>query len=140
MRARGQLQIAVGYASSAGRRSENQDFGGVNLGSAQEQMIQGIVAVVADGAGGGGRTASELAVRAFLEGYRAQSGLTGIGAAALTALDAYNRWLNAQSQTSSSLQGAATTFSAAVLRGRSVTILHVGDSRAWHLRSDSLAL
>lgn len=141
MRERGQLQIAVGFATSAGRRAENQDFGGVDLGSAQEQALQGIVAALADGAGGaGGRAAAELAVRAFLEGYRAQSELAGVGPAAMTALNAYNRWLHGQAQAATDFRGAATTFTAAVLRGRAATVLHVGDSRVWRLRGETLAL
>jgi serine/threonine protein phosphatase PrpC len=141
MRQRGQLQIDVGFATSAGRRAENQDFGGVHLGSAREQALQGIVAALADGAGGaGGRAAAELAIRAFLEGYRAQSELAGVGPAAITVLDAYNRWLHAQAQEATELRGAATTFTAALLRGRVATLLHVGDSRAWRLRGETLAL
>ncbi len=140
MRTPGQLQIAAGFASSGGRRAENQDFGGVDLGSASERSLQGIVAVVADGAGQGGRTASELAVRTFLEGYRAQSGLAGVSSAAMKTLEAYNRWLNAEARAASQMAGTATTFTAAVLRGANLTVLHVGDSRAWHLRSETLSL
>ena len=70
VRSQGQLRIAVGFASSIGRRAENQDFGVVDFGSHNEQSLQGIVAVVADGAGGGngGRVASELAARTFIDG------------------------------------------------------------------------
>jgi serine/threonine protein phosphatase PrpC len=142
VRSQGELLIDVGFASSVGRRPDNQDFGGIDLGSVQERTLQGVLAVVADGAGGGkgGRVASELAVRTFIDGYRSQNGLAGVGPAALAALDAYNQWLHAQAQTAPSLLGAATTFTAAVLRGRSATIVHVGDSRAWHFRSGALTL
>jgi serine/threonine protein phosphatase PrpC len=137
-----QLRIAAGFASSAGRRPDNQDFGGVDLGSPQERALQGVLAAVADGAGGGegGRTASELAVRGFIDAYRSQSELVGVGAAAAAALEGYNRWLHAQAQIAPSLRGAAATFTAAVLRGRLATIVHVGDSRAWHFRLGHLAL
>jgi serine/threonine protein phosphatase PrpC len=33
----------------------------------------------------------------------------------------------------------ATTFTGLVMRGRRAHVLHVGDSRAWHLRGDRLA-
>jgi serine/threonine protein phosphatase PrpC len=142
MRQHGRLQLAIGFASSAGRSPDNQDFGAVDLGDAREAELQGVVAAIADGSGGGagGRIAAELAVRTFLDGYRSQSELAGIGAAAMTTLEPFNLWLHAQAQTAPSLRGAATTFTAAVLRGRNATILHVGDSRAWRLRSDALAL
>ena len=140
VRSHGQLRIAVGFASSTGRRPENQDFGVVDFGSHGECALQGIVAVVADGAGGGngGRVASELAARTFIDGYRCQNTLAGIGPAALKVLEGYNSWLHGQAQTAPSLRGAATTFTAAVLRGRLATVVHLGDSRAWHFRSGAL--
>ena len=36
------------------------------------------------------------------------------------------------------MAGAATTFTALVLRGSEATTLHVGDSRAWHFRDGVL--
>ena len=142
MRARGELQIAVGFASAAGRRPDNQDFGAIDLGSPQERTLQGVLAALADGAGGGegGRAAAELAVRTFIEGYRSQSALAGVGPAAIKALEPYNQWLHAQAQTAPGLLGAAATFTAAVLRGRDATILHAGDSRAWCFRAGALSL
>ncbi len=137
---RRQLQVAIGVASSAGRRETNQDFAAADFGAAREQRLQGVVAVVADGAGPGGRIASELAVRSFIDDYRVQSELAGVGAAAIKVLDAYNLWLHAQAQTDPALRGAASTFTAAVLRGRAATLLHVGDSRAWHFRDGALTL
>jgi len=102
--------------------------------------VQGILAVVADGAGSGngGRVASELAARTFIDGYRCQNTLAGIGPAALKVLEGYNSWLHAQAQTAPSLRGAATTFTATVLRGRLATVVQLGDSRAWYLRSGAL--
>jgi serine/threonine protein kinase len=141
MRAHAQLRIAIGFATSAGRRAENQDFGAVDPGSTKDAELQGILAAVADGAGGaGGRVAAELAVRTFLDGTRSCNALRGIAPAAMSTLDAFNRWLHAQGQASPSLRGIASTFTAAVVRGRCATFLHVGDSRAWHLRGDALTL
>ncbi|MBV9511769.1 MAG: protein phosphatase 2C domain-containing protein, partial [Caulobacteraceae bacterium] len=142
LRSQGQLRIAAGFASSAGRARDSREFGAVDLGSPQEQALQGVLAAVADGAGGGagGRIAAELAVREFIDAYRCQSELAGVGPAAHAALDGYNRWLHAQAQTDPSLCGAAAAFTAAVLRGRLATFVHVGDSRAWHFRSGALTL
>ncbi len=141
MNPRSRLRVSIGFATSAGRRSENQDFGAVDLGSPSEAELQGVLAAVADGAGGaGGRMAAELAVRTFLDGSRSCSGLRGATPAATSALDSFNRWLHAQGSASPSLRGAASTFTAAIVRGRSATLLHVGDSRAWHFRGDVLAL
>ncbi len=84
--------------------------------------------------------ASELAVRAFVDGYRAQNEPVGVATAAMKSLNAYNLWLHGQSRSDPALFGAATTFTAAILRGRVAMILHVGDSRAWHLRENQLNL
>jgi len=138
--ARAQLEIAAGFATRAGKRSNNQDFCTIDLGTASQKAVQGIAAAVADGSAEGGRVASELAVRTFLDDYRSQRELNGVGPAAMKSLDAYNLWLNGQSRSDPALQGAATTFTAAVFLGRTATILHVGDSRAWRLRADNLML
>ncbi|MEW6438749.1 MAG: protein kinase [Pseudomonadota bacterium] len=140
MSARAQLEIAAGFATRAGKRSNNQDFCTIDIGTASQKAVQGSVAAVADGSAESGRVASELAVRTFMDDYRSQRELNGVGLAAMKSLDAYNLWLNGQSRADPALQGVATTFTAAVFLGRTGTILHVGDSRAWRLRADNLML
>ncbi|PTQ10773.1 protein phosphatase [Sphingomonas oleivorans] len=136
MRPEGRLEIAAGFATAQGPRPDNQDFGAVHRGSAAEELSHGIIAAVADGVGGakGGRIAAELAVRSFIEGYPAQSPTIGVEAGGIRALASYNRWLNDRARTDSTMEGAATTFTALVLRGREATLFHVGDSRAWLYR------
>ncbi|RZJ89836.1 MAG: bifunctional protein-serine/threonine kinase/phosphatase, partial [Brevundimonas sp.] len=121
-------------------RADNQDFGGVHLGSPSEQRTHGVVAIVADGVSGskGGRIAAELAVRSFIDGYMDQDPIVGIPTAGIRAMQGYNRWLNSKGKTDPNMQGAACTFTAMVLRGREATVLHVGDSRAWHFRDGVL--
>lgn len=140
MRGDGRLEIAAGFATAQGPRPDNQDFGAVDLGSASEQAVQGIVAAVADGVGGAmaGRVAAELAVRSFIDGYRAQNPLIGIAAAATRALAGFNRWLHDSGRIDPAMKAAATTFTALVLRGREAVVAHVGDSRAWHYRDGVL--
>ncbi|WP_297295346.1 bifunctional protein-serine/threonine kinase/phosphatase [uncultured Methylovirgula sp.] len=142
MSARAQLEIAAGFATRAGQRSNDQDFCAIDLGTPSQKAVQGSIAAIADGSGTpqGGRIASELAVRTFIDDYRSLRELNGVGAAAIKCLDAYNLWLNGQSHADPALHGAATTFTAAVLLGRMVTILHVGDSRAWRWRAGNLTL
>jgi hypothetical protein len=66
-----QLQIRCGFVSETGRRSDNEDYAGIYLGTPAQRVRQGIVAAVADGVGGskGGRVAAELAVRSFIDAY-----------------------------------------------------------------------
>ncbi|MBB4640719.1 bifunctional protein-serine/threonine kinase/phosphatase [Rhizorhapis suberifaciens] len=138
----GSLTIATGIVSERGKRPDNQDFAAVYLGTPLERVNHGIVAAVADGVGGakGGRVASELAVRSLIDGYYCQPDTIGVTKAACRVIDGFNRWLNAQGQTDPRLQGAATTFTAVILRGRRAHILHAGDSRAWHYRDGTLTL
>ena len=141
MRETGELVVAAGFASHAGPRADNQDFGGVYLGTAGERARHGIVAAVADGVSGGkdGRVAAELAVRALIEGFYAMPETIGSARALHRPLDAYNRWLHAQAR-GEAMAASATTFTAFAVRGRQAHVAHVGDSRAWRFADDRLTL
>ncbi|KPF79836.1 protein phosphatase [Brevundimonas sp. AAP58] len=140
MSADARLQIAAGFATAKGPRADNQDFGAVHIGPPSEQALHGMVALVADGVSGSkaGRIASELAGRTFIDAYVDQNPLKGVAAAGVAALSGYNRWLHAKGRSDPEMAGAATTFTALVMRGREATVLHVGDSRAWHFRDGVL--
>lgn len=140
MSADARLQIAAGFATAKGPRADNQDFGAVHIGPPSEQALNGMVALVADGVSGSkaGRIASELAGRTFIDAYVDQNPLKGVAAAGVAALSGYNRWLHAKGRSDPDMAGAATTFTALVMRGREATVLHVGDSRAWHFRDGVL--
>lgn len=132
MRGSGELVVAAGFSSLTGPRADNQDFGGVHLGTALERARHGAVAAIADGVSGGreGRAAAELAVRALIEGFYAMPGTLGPARAMQAPLAAYNRWLHAQGR-GETMANSATTFTAIALRGRRAHLVHVGDSRAW---------
>ena len=138
MRSSGNLVVACGFASERGRRKRNEDYCGAWLGTSTEQATHGIVAAVADGVGGakGGRAAAELAVRTFVDGYYLLPPTLGVAGCARRVMAGYNRWLTAMGQADPEMEGAATTFTALVIRGRKAHALHVGDSRAWHFRED----
>jgi serine/threonine protein phosphatase PrpC len=139
MRSDGELVVAAGFSSLTGPRAENQDFGGVHLGSALERARHGIVAAVADGVSGGkaGRTAAELAVRALIEGFYAMPETLGPARAMQSPLAAFNRWLHAQGR-GEAMTNSAATFTAFALRGRRGHLVHVGDSRAWRFSGGRL--
>ena len=136
----GSLTIATGIVSERGKRPDNQDFAAVYEGTPLERVNHGIVAAVADGVGGakGGRVAAELAVRSLIDGYYCQPDTIGVRQAACLVIDGFNRWLNTLAQTDPNLEGAATTLTAVIVRGRRAHILHAGDSRAWHYRDGAL--
>jgi serine/threonine protein phosphatase PrpC len=140
LRDAGQLVLAAGFASAQGPREENQDFGGVHMGTALERTRHGVIAAVADGVSGGrqGRVAAELAVRALIEGFYAMPDTLGPARAMQAPLAAFNRWLHAQAR-GETMTDSATTLTAMALRGRRAHLVHVGDSRAWRFAAGRLA-
>ena len=136
----GDLKIRIGLASETGRREANEDFVALQPGSVGQRASHGAVAVLADGMGGakGGRAAAEIAVSGFIDGYYSQPETVGIERAAARVLEPLNRWVHAQGRTDPNLAGMGTTFSALVLRGRAAHVIHVGDSRIYHLGGGQL--
>jgi len=135
------LVVAGGHASETGTRLDNQDFVGIYAATESERASHGMIAALADGVGGakGGRIASELAVRALIDGLYTQPDTIGPAAAVQRVMVPFNRWLAAMGRTDA-MAHAATTFTAMVLKGRRGHVLHVGDSRAWHFRDGHLTL
>lgn len=128
--------LAFGWCSRQGQRTRNEDFVALRTGDPVLLRDHGFVAAVADGVGGhkGGRVASELAVRGFIDGHDGQNPLGGIRHSAGLALDSMNRWVHGIGRVDPALDGMATTFTAMILRGRTVHVVHVGDSRLYRLR------
>jgi serine/threonine protein phosphatase PrpC len=140
MREAGELVVAAGFASLKGPRGDNQDFGGVCLGSPLQRARHGVIAAIADGVSGGkqGRAAAELAVRALAEGFYQMPETLGAARGMAAPLVAYNRWLHAQGR-GATMTNSASTFTAFALRGRRAHLVHVGDSRAWRFADGRLA-
>src|ERR1700739_4706151 len=134
------LKVSVGFASEAGPRKQNEDFGGAVFGPELPEPRRDVVAAIADGIGGakGGRQAAEIAVRGFLDGFCDLPETMEVRRAAAIVLDALNGWIHSQSQRDPDLAGMGCTFTALVLRGRIAHVLHVGDTRLYRLRGDRL--
>lgn len=141
MKPEGRLLVAGGHASATGVRPDNQDFVGIYTATETERRLHGAIAALADGVSGakGGRIASELAVRALIDGLYDQPDTIGPAAAVQRVMGPFNRWLTAMGRTET-MAHAATTFTALVLKGRRGHVLHLGDSRAWHFRDGHLTL
>ena len=134
------LNIQAGFSSLQGRRDDNQDFASFTQPRAKEAAMHGQVAAVADGMGGmkGGRVAAETCVRLFLDGYYNAPQTLGVEQAAARCLEAANGWIHAVGKRDPNLAGMATTFSALILRQRQAHLVHVGDSRIYRLRDETL--
>lgn len=138
------LQITLGQHSLAARDCVNQDFHGAVLPGDPLSTSKGIVVALADGIGSSAvsQVASAFAVRGFLDDYYATSDAWSVRKSAERVLSATNSWLHAQTMRSDARfdkdQGYVCTFSALVLKGREVHLLHVGDSRVYRVHAHSL--
>ena len=134
------LTLEFGYATAAGPRERNEDYGGFVEPDARLAATKGMLAVVADGVSGGthGREAAESSVRNLLADYYATPDTWEIPRALGTVLGAINRWLHGQGASRVAPGGMATTLTALVLRGRRYHYAHVGDSRLYRLRGETL--
>ncbi len=135
------VRASVGFSSQTGPRAGNEDFAGAVFGSELPEPRRDVIAVIADGIGGakGGRVAAETAVRAFLGGMFDLPETMEVQRAAATILNSINGWLYSESRRDPDLTGMGCTFTALVLRGRLVHVLHAGDTRAYRLRSGRLS-
>jgi serine/threonine protein phosphatase PrpC len=134
------LRVNAGFCTRTGRRPENQDYVGICCEGRPGPSPQSQVVALADGvsASRGGRIAAELTVRGFLEGLSGSSVTAGVARNSARILGALNAWLHAQARVDGNLRHAATTFTAVVLQGRNAHVVHVGDSRAYHLHDEQL--
>ncbi|MDP3175605.1 MAG: bifunctional protein-serine/threonine kinase/phosphatase [Phenylobacterium sp.] len=131
-------QVLSGMASEAGRRPHNEDFAAVL--TEPPGRATGVAAAIADGIGGakGGRVAAELAVRQTLDGYLSQSEAKSVRRTAGHAIESANRWIHAQGRIDPALKHMGSTLTVAILRGRRLHVLHVGDTRLYRLRDGRL--
>lgn len=128
------FDIDMAYASVAGSKALNDDFGGVMLAPAGQSAMGSIIAI-ADGVstGGLGWEAAQTTVVSLLNDYYATPQTWDTSVALDRIIAAQNAWLAALNRRRQPEMGL-TTLTAMVLRGHGYTLAHVGDSRAWLLR------
>ncbi|MFZ4286439.1 protein kinase domain-containing protein [Variovorax sp. HJSM1_2] len=138
------LRVTLGQHSRAGTKGVNQDFHGAMLPQGALLTSKGIALAQADGIGSSAvsQEASAAAVRGFLDDYYATSDAWSVRRSAQRVLGATNAWLHAQTMRSHARfdkdRGYVCTFSALILKGREVHLLHVGDSRIYRLQPQAL--
>ncbi|HVB17081.1 MAG TPA: protein phosphatase 2C domain-containing protein, partial [Stellaceae bacterium] len=133
-------KATVGFVSETGQRPRNEDFVGAVFGPELPEPRRDVVAAIADGIGGakGGRVAAETAVRGFLDGFCDLPETMEVRRASATIVNALNGWIHSQGRHDPELTGMGCTFTALVLRGRVVHLLHVGDTRAYRMSGGRL--
>ena len=121
-------------------REQNQDdYAIVKLGRDQ------LLAIVCDGMGGArsGNIASKMAVDTFSDeirrSIRANMKQDKIDQMMLDAAELANKAVHEQSHTSDEFKGMGTTLVAALFQKDSVTVLNVGDSRAYLFNNDHIS-
>ncbi len=135
------LCIAIGQYSSAGRKELNEDFYGVLIPDDPLLSTKGIAAVIADGmsSSDAGEVASELSVKGFLHDYFSTPESWTVKTSVEKVLSALNRWLYGLGQREYvSPRGLVTTFSAVVIKSTTAHLFHIGDSRIYRLRDNSI--
>lgn len=142
---RSALRVTLGQHSLAGvGKAVNQDFHGAMLPEGSQRRSKGIAVALADGIGSSkvSQIASAAAVRGFLDDYYATSDAWSVRRSAQRVLDATNSWLHAQTMRSDARfdkdSGYVCTFSALILKGRELHMLHVGDARVYRLHPHAL--
>lgn len=135
------MQLRAGQASRAGRKPHNEDSIGIRIPSDELLVTKGAALVIADGvsAAEAGKAAAETCVTGFLSDFYSTPETWSVKTAAERVLGALNRWLYAQSaNTPDSHYSHVCTFTALILKSRSVHLFHVGDTRVYRLRGGRL--
>jgi serine/threonine protein phosphatase PrpC len=138
------LRVTLGQHSLAGAGPVNQDFHGAMLPEGSLRASKGIAVALADGIGSSrvSQIASAAAVRGFLDDYYATSDAWSVRRSAQRVLSATNSWLHAQTMRSDARfdkdSGYVCTFSALILKGRDLHLLHVGDARIHRVHPNAL--
>ena len=138
------LKLSIGQYSDKGRKESNQDFHGIYIPKEPLLTSKGIAIALADGISSSevSHIASETAVKSFLSDYFCTSEAWSVQKSAQRVLIATNSWLHSQSQQSEHRynkdKGYVCTLSAVVIKSTTAHIMHVGDSRVYRLRGNTL--
>jgi PPM family protein phosphatase len=108
--------------------------------SDEEFLSKGRLAVIADGMGGyeGGQEASRLAVETVRHVYDHAFGADAQGTL-LEALESAHQSIQRYAMEHPQFRGMGTTCTALSIVGRELHFAHVGDSRLYHIRGESIS-
>jgi protein phosphatase len=131
------LEASFGGASICGPKAENQDACVAKVPTSWARYYKGIVAVLADGLSSAehAKMAAHISVTQFVEDYYATPESWSVNKSAAQVAKSLNNWLFQQGQQTGSY---ACTLSALIVKSRQAHLFHVGDSRIYRLRGDTL--
>lgn len=136
-----QLKVRVGGLSVAGKKAENQDAFGAFVPETDGGQLKGSVACLADGVSCSDHAAlaSQTSVNTFLSDYLSTPDTWAVREAAARVISSLNSWLYQQGHSLLTREnGLVTTFSALILKSRTLHGFHVGDTRIYRWRNGSL--
>jgi serine/threonine protein phosphatase PrpC len=139
-----QLKVSVGQYSDKGRKEINQDFHGIYVPEEPQLTSKGIAIALADGISSSNvsQVASEATVTGFLEDYFCTSETWSVKKSAQRVLTATNSWLYSQTQQSQYRydkdRGYVCTLSAMIIKSTTAHVFHLGDTRVYRLRDNTL--
>ena len=137
---RGMVSLATGTHVGM-RRSTNEDSFCALTGPAAPTGVDALLAV-ADGVGGhqAGEVASEMAVQGLVAKLSDAPATRGKGLRTVLqkAIEGLNADIHSAAAARPETRGMGTTLTASVVSGGSLTIGHVGDSRAYLLRDGAI--
>jgi len=141
-----QLQISIGEYSNRGRKEINQDFHDINIPKEPYLTSKGIAIALSDGISSSdvSQIASKTSVVSFLSDYYSTPESWSVKKSAQRVLNATNSWLNSQSEQDKYYydrnRGYVCTFSAMIIRSTTAHIFHIGDTRIYRLRENTMEL
>ena len=136
------FDIDIGFTSLTGKKLINEDFCAAMLPEAGKEGF-GAICAIADGVstGGKGKEAAQTTVMSLVQDYFCTRETWDTTVALDRVISAHNNWLaGVNHRRAASDECGLTTLTALVLRGQTYTLAHVGDTRAYLLRSGQLEL
>jgi len=130
------FELEIAALSDVGtERDHNEDF----CGSFMESNDRAVVAV-ADGVSmsEGGEVASQMAVEVTLHAFRQEPPTAAAGQRLYRAVQQANIEIHDRAMVVPELRGMTTTLTAVAIDRGLVTVIHVGDSRLYLVRGDSI--
>lgn len=135
------LQVRFGGYSIAGQKPVNQDAFAAFCGQAESNLLKGAAAAIADGVSScpDSHVASQTSVTSFLDDYFATPYTWSVHKSARQIISSLNAWIFQQNASRASHNDSLlTTFSAVVLKSNTLHCFHVGDSRVYHVRDETI--
>jgi eukaryotic-like serine/threonine-protein kinase len=134
-----QLKISIGQYSDKGIKEQNEDSYGVLYASGQSLESKGLTAVIADGMGSCEypKEASDNCVNGFINDYYSTPDSWTIRSSAAKVLTALNSWLYSKGLNYHA-KSYVSTFSCLILKSTTAHIFHIGDSRIYRFKNNTL--